>query len=148
VWLAGGGIVINCGLGTFLFGLLYIAHADASRWYQYLAVGGILFTFYLILRILVSYTVWYYRAKVPIRTTTAADIGKLYNPHRLLRFDIWLFYSCCPIFFIDLFSGSTACGVCGILYGVFATFGIGAYCGIIGDLLPRSCTIESGDEGA
>mgnify|MGYP000952840943 CR=1 FL=1 len=137
-WLAGGGILINCGFGTFLFGGLYISFANSSAWHQWIGVAAILFTFLLYLAILLPYIHWYYRRSIPLKTITTKDLKGLYNPHKVLRFDIWLFLVSCCVFMADMFCGNVECGVFGILYGVFATFGIGAYCGIIGDLLPRA----------
>jgi hypothetical protein len=138
VWLAGAGILISSGMGTFLFGLLYIStthHTNPAHW---LSTSGILLKFLIYLLITIPYVRWYFGHKTITMHSTEERLKKFYDPHRILRVDIWIFLLSCGVFIYDLFAGRFIGGFCGILYALFGSFGVGAYVGVIGDLMPRA----------
>ena len=137
-WLAGAGILISCGAGTFLFGLLYISAIPSFFSLQGIAIVSILFKFLIFGLITFPYVWWYFGPKLVTTHSDSDRLKKLFNPHKVLRFDIWLFLVSCGIFIFDILSGNLAAGFSGLLYALFGSFGVGAYCGVIGDLLPRA----------
>jgi hypothetical protein len=138
VWLAGAGILIACGIGAFLFGLLYISTTQRSNPFHWLAVGAILLKFFIFVRITIPYVRWYFGPQLISTHTTEERLRKFYDPHPILRWDIWIFLLSCGVFIYDLFAGRFVGSFCGILYGLFGSFGVGAYVGVIGDLMPRA----------
>jgi len=141
-WLAGAGILIACGMGTFLFGFLYIAAAPTFLSMHGIAISAIILKMIIYALITFPYVYWYFGPKRVITHCDKDRLKRLFNPHKILRIDIWLFLVSCGIFISDIFSGHFAAGFCGILYALFGSFGLGAYCGIIGDLLPRAIQCE------
>ena len=138
VWLAGAGILISCGVGTFLFGLLYISTTKITYPHHWLATAGILLKFFIYIRVTVPYVRWYFGPSTITTHATEQKLKQLYDPHRLLRWDIWIFLISCGVFICDLFAARFIGSFCGILFALFGSFGIGAYVGVVGDLMPRA----------
>lgn len=138
VWLAGAGILLSCGSGSFLFGLMYLSNIDLSSKVHWIALLGIAVKFTTLTAIILPYVWWYFGRKEPVRHASRENLKKLFDPHWLLRGDIWLCIASLGVFIFDIYTQQIFRGFLGIMYLLFGTVGIGSYMGIIGDLMPRA----------
>jgi hypothetical protein len=138
-WIAGVGALTPCLLATQVFAGLYFRLNGPIYWWHGLMALGMLITCGYFYVILLKFIVWYFRHGGHLDPLTCDTLNEICHWHRVLLTTVPLFIVTGVGSLLELGWGDPEAGLMGLLYELCAAIGIGAYCSVRADLLPRAC---------